>query len=63
MTRPHDFEFQLGRYRTLRGRGWKGIAALCLFLTSIVLIASGTIRSDLIFGAIKSEITSLVQKH
>lgn len=33
----HDFEFQLGRYRALRGRGWRGLLALTLLLFSIVI--------------------------
>jgi hypothetical protein len=41
MTAPHDFEFQLGRNRALRGRGWRGLLALSLFLTTCVMIATG----------------------
>ena len=42
MTAPHDFEFQFGRDRALRGRGWRGLFALSLFLTALVL-ATGSL--------------------
>jgi hypothetical protein len=42
MTPPHDFEFQLGRNRTLRGRGWRGLLALGFFLITCVTIAVST---------------------
>jgi hypothetical protein len=37
----HDFEFQLGRNRALRGRGWRGLVALGLFLVTCLMIATG----------------------
>jgi len=37
MTPPHDFEFQLGEGRYLRGHGWRGIVALALVLSAIVI--------------------------
>jgi hypothetical protein len=40
MTSPHDFEFQLGRNRALRGRGWRGLLALSFFLITCVMIAT-----------------------
>jgi hypothetical protein len=30
MTPPHDFEFQFGRHRAVKGRGWRGLVALAL---------------------------------
>ncbi len=42
MTPPHDFEFQLGRNRALRGRGWRGLLALGFLLSACVAIASGS---------------------
>jgi hypothetical protein len=42
MTLPHDFEFQLGRNRALRGRGWRGLLALGFFLITCVTIATGS---------------------
>jgi hypothetical protein len=51
MTTPHDFEFQLGRNRALRGRGWRGLLALGLFLTTCVTI---TIGSPAILSPIRS---------
>ena len=42
MTTPHDFEFQLGRDRALRGRGWRGLLALGLFLIACVMISTGS---------------------
>ena len=41
MTAPHDFEFQLGKNRALRGRGWRGLLALGFFLITCVTIATG----------------------
>jgi len=41
MTQPHDFEFQLGRNRALRGRGWRGLL-LGFFLITCVMIATGS---------------------
>jgi hypothetical protein len=38
---PHDFEFQLGRHRFLKGRGWRGILALSLLLIACVASATG----------------------
>jgi hypothetical protein len=43
MAEPHDFEFQLGRNRALRGRGWRGLLALGLLLIACVVTATGTI--------------------
>lgn len=37
MSSQHDFEFQLGRNQALKGRGWRGLAALGLLLTACVL--------------------------
>jgi hypothetical protein len=28
MTPPHDFEFQLGKNKTLKGRGWRGLSSV-----------------------------------
>jgi hypothetical protein len=43
MTQPHDFEFQLGKNRTLKGRGWRGLLALGLLLmTFATLVPSGS---------------------
>jgi hypothetical protein len=42
MTTPHDFEFQFGRYRALRGRGWRGLVALGLILSACATITTGT---------------------
>jgi hypothetical protein len=41
MAESHDFEFQLGRNRALRGRGWRGLLALGLLLIPCVTIATG----------------------
>lgn len=41
MAEPHDFEFQLGRNRALRGRGWRGLLALSLLLIACVATATG----------------------
>jgi hypothetical protein len=43
MSAPPDFEFQLGRNRALRGRGWRGLLALGLLLIACVVTATGTI--------------------
>jgi hypothetical protein len=51
MIAPHDFEFQLGRNRALRGRGWRGLLALGLFLTTCVTI---TIGSPALWSPIRS---------
>jgi hypothetical protein len=40
MTPPHDFEFQLGKNRALKGRGWRGLAALALVLITCVTITT-----------------------
>ncbi len=42
MSTPHDFEFQLGRNRALRGRGWRGLLALGFLLIACVAIARGS---------------------
>ena len=44
MPAPHDFEFQLGRNRALRGRGWRGLLALGLLLVACVITATGFSR-------------------
>lgn len=58
MPAPHDFEFQLGRNRALRGRGWRGLLALGLLLMTCVTI---TIGSPPILSPIRSFITYLFQ--
>lgn len=40
MTLP-DFEFQLGRNRILKGRGWRGLLALGLLLITCTIIVAG----------------------
>lgn len=35
MKEPPDFEFQLGKTRCLKGRGWRGLIALGLLLGSL----------------------------
>jgi hypothetical protein len=54
MSAPHDFEFQLGRNRALKGRGWRGLLALGLLLIACVVTAPGTIPRIItpIYGAI-----------
>ncbi len=47
MTTPHDFEFQFGRNRALRGRGWRGLLALGLVVTALTLM-SGNIGTSLV---------------
>ena len=42
MTAPHDFEFQLGKNRALKGRGWRGLLALGLVLITCVMITTGS---------------------
>ena len=37
MSDTPDFEFDLGRGRRLKGRGWRGITALALLLATILL--------------------------
>jgi hypothetical protein len=39
MIPPHDFEFQFGRYRALRGRGWRGLVALGLVVTTVTIMS------------------------
>ncbi len=39
MTAPHDFEFQFGRYKALRGRGWRGLLALALIVSCVTLMS------------------------
>jgi hypothetical protein len=60
VTIQHDFEFQLGRNRTLRGRGWRGLLALGLFLMTCVTI---TIGSPAIWSPIKSIIAYFSGNH
>lgn len=40
MSDAPDFEFDLGRGRHLKGRGWRGLVALSLLLTTILLALS-----------------------
>jgi hypothetical protein len=47
MTPPHDFEFQFGRNRALRGRGWRGLLALGLVVTAITLM-SGNVGTSVV---------------
>jgi hypothetical protein len=54
MTPPHDFEFQLGRNRALRGRGWRGLIALGLLLITCAL------GSIWIASPIRATIVSLI---
>jgi hypothetical protein len=42
MTPPHDFEFQLGRNRALKGRGWRGLLALGFLLIACATVATGS---------------------
>jgi hypothetical protein len=42
MTPPHDFEFQLGRNRSLRGRGWRGLLALGFILIATCVMIAGS---------------------
>jgi hypothetical protein len=60
MTTPHDFEFQFGRNRALRGRGWRGLLALGLLLVTCVTI---TIGSPAILSPIRSFMTHLADGH
>jgi hypothetical protein len=53
---PHDFEFQLGRNRALRGRGWRGLLALGFLLMTCVMITTG---SSWITSSIRSGIEYL----
>ncbi len=39
MTAPHDFEFQFGRNRALRGRGWRGLLALGLLVSALAMMS------------------------
>jgi hypothetical protein len=57
MTAPHDFEFQLGRNRALRGRGWRGLIALGLLL---ITCAIGSIW---IASPIRATVVSLIGNH
>jgi hypothetical protein len=60
MTTPHDFEFQLGRNRALRGRGWRGLLALGLFQMTCVTISIG---SRAILSPIRSFIAYFYDDH
>jgi hypothetical protein len=40
MSDAPDFEFDLGGGRHLKGRGWRGLVALALLLTTILLAIS-----------------------
>jgi hypothetical protein len=53
----HDFEFQLGRNRALRGRGWRGLLALGLLLIACVIAATGISR---VVSPIHATIESLI---
>jgi hypothetical protein len=44
MAEQHDFDFQLGRNRALKGRGWRGLFALGLLLSACVITATGISR-------------------
>jgi hypothetical protein len=45
MTQLHDFEFQLGKNKALKGRGWRGLLALCLLLiTCATIVSSGKLQ-------------------
>lgn len=57
MTVPHDFEFQLGRNRALKGRGWRGLIALGLLLITCV---TGSIW---IASPIRATIVGLIGNH
>jgi len=60
MLPPHDFEFQLGKNRALRGRGWCGLLALGIFLLACVTIMIG---SPAIISPIRSFIAYLSDIH
>jgi hypothetical protein len=57
MPAPHDFEFQLGRNRALKGRGWRGLLALGLLLITCVTLATGSIWA---VSPIRTTIVSLI---
>jgi hypothetical protein len=60
MAEPHDFEFQLGRNRALRGRGWRGLLALSLLLIACVATATGI--SYRVFAPIHTTIEGLIAR-
>lgn len=39
MAGAPDYEFRLGKERLLKGRGWRGLLALALLLTPLVVAA------------------------
>jgi hypothetical protein len=54
MVGAPDYEFRLGKERHLKGRGWRGLPALALLLTPLVVAAHhGHARSRAILHAIK----------
>jgi hypothetical protein len=59
MAESHDFEFQLGRNRALRGRGWRGLLALGLLLTACVITATGILR---VVSPMRIAVESLIGK-
>jgi len=42
MTEIPDFEFTLGHGRRLKGHGWRGLIALAMLLTTILVAISQT---------------------
>ena len=58
MSVPHDFEFQLGRNRALKGRGWRGLLALSLLLVTCLAIATGSVW---IISPIRSTLASVIR--
>lgn len=54
----HDFDFQLGKGRQLKGRGWSGLVALALLLAAAVTI-SATV-SPVLFEGARSAIMQLI---
>jgi hypothetical protein len=51
MSDTPDFEFEFGVGRYLRGRGWRGLAALGLLLIALVALAwIGHLHRDALVG-------------
>ena len=40
MTEQPDYEFHFGRNRSLRGSGWRGLAALVILLSALVVMGN-----------------------